>query len=141
MNQLLGVALNKFVEPIKNVFQLPNIVVSRSLGLGKKALSATSKIAGAAFKMTPFGMAMGLTRGMRGKSGKDGKSWEEYKSSRRYQQRQERIEALRNDPTATRTMTVNGKEVILNELDYQSSNESDDAPQFKKSDINKILIF
>ena len=110
-------ALNKFVEPIKNVFQLPNIVVSRSLGLGKKALSATSKIAGAAFKMTPFGMAMGLTRGMRGKSGKDGKSWEEYKNSRRYQQRQERIEALRNDPTATRTMTVNGKQVAPEAMD------------------------
>ena len=110
-------ALNKFVEPIKNVFQLPNIVVSRSLGLGKKALSATSKIAGAAFKMTPFGMAKGLTRGMRGKSGKDGKSWEEYKNSRRYQQRQERIEALRNDPTATRTMTVNGKEVAPKAMD------------------------
>ena len=110
-------ALNKFVEPIKNVFQLPNIVVSRSLGLGKKALSATSKVAGAAFKMTPFGMAMGLTRGMRGKSGKDGKSWEEYKNSRRYQQRQERIEALRNDPTATRTMTVNGKQVAPEAMD------------------------
>ena len=110
-------ALNKFVEPIKNVFQLPNIVVSRSLGLGKKALSATSKVAGAAFKMTPFGMAMGLTRGMRGKSGKDGKSWEEYKNSRRYQQRQQRIEALRNDPTATRTMTVNGKQVAPEAMD------------------------
>ena len=33
------------------------------------------------------------------------------------------------------------KEVILNELDYQSSNESDDAPQFKKSDINHINTF
>ena len=110
-------ALNKFIQPIKNVFQLPNIVARRSLGLGKKALSATSKIAGAAFKMTPFGMAMGLTRGMRGKSGKDGKSWEEYKNSRRYQQRQERIEALRNDPTATRTMTVNGKQVAPEAMD------------------------
>ena len=33
------------------------------------------------------------------------------------------------------------KEVILNELNYQSNNESDDAPQFKKSDINHINTF
>ena len=33
------------------------------------------------------------------------------------------------------------KEVILNELNYQSNNESDDAPQFKQSDINHINTF
>ncbi len=33
------------------------------------------------------------------------------------------------------------KEVILNELNYQFNNESDDAPQFKKSDINHINTF
>ena len=33
------------------------------------------------------------------------------------------------------------KEVILNELNYQSNNESDDVQQFKKSDINHINTF
>jgi DNA primase len=33
------------------------------------------------------------------------------------------------------------KEVILNELNYQSNNESDDTPQFKKSDVNHIITF
>ena len=33
------------------------------------------------------------------------------------------------------------KEVILNELNYQSNNELDDLPQFKKSDINHINTF
>jgi len=33
------------------------------------------------------------------------------------------------------------KEVILNELNYQSNNESDDAPQSKKSEINHINTF
>ena len=33
------------------------------------------------------------------------------------------------------------KEVILNELNYQSNNELDDAPRFKKSDINHINAF
>ena len=32
------------------------------------------------------------------------------------------------------------KEVILNELNYQSNNESDDVQQFKKSDINHICL-
>ena len=33
------------------------------------------------------------------------------------------------------------KEVISNELNYQSNNESDDTPQFKKSDVNHIITF
>ena len=33
------------------------------------------------------------------------------------------------------------KEVILNELNYQSNNESDHTPQFKKSDVNHIITF
>ena len=33
------------------------------------------------------------------------------------------------------------KEVILNELNYQSNNESDDVQQFKKNDINHINTF
>ena len=33
------------------------------------------------------------------------------------------------------------KEVILNELNYQSNNESEDTPQFKTSDVNHINTF
>ena len=113
-------SLNKFVKPIKSVFQLPSIVLKKTFGIGKKALGSTAKLAGAALKMSPFGMAVSIAKGLRGKpgrEGRDGSSWERYKQSDRYKNRQARIEALRNDPTATRTMTVNGKQVAPQAMD------------------------
>ena len=49
---------------------------------------------------------------------KSGKlSWEDYKQTDRYKSRQARITALKNDPTATRTMTEISKSgTILNEV-------------------------
>ena len=111
-------SLNKFVKPIKSVFQLPSIVLKKTFGIGKKALGSTAKLAGAALKMSPFGMAASIAKGLRGKPGRDGKrTFDEYKQTRSYQLRQQKITALRNDPTATRTMTVNGKQVAPEAMD------------------------